>query len=235
MTQFSPKASIPFAELTDAPNMQSYSQGLSNSLDTMVIAKYALVADRNASNPSPTPGDMAYCADTDEFYKYSGNTLSWVGVAPRSFYKTAATSRNTTTTPTIDPDIQCTMESNSVYHYKMDLVYFQSAGTPGVRLDLVIPSGGTASFAPLGPGTGTSSFNDIVCFPANPLVADIVTTAMATGNGTATTTNGFTILISGVCVTSSGGTFGLSWAQQVSAGTNSTFQPGSSMLVTKIR
>lgn len=73
MTQFSQKAAIPYAELTDAPNIQTYAQGLSTALDTMVMPNYATRTTRDATNPTPADGDCCYVvADKRQYLFYNG-------------------------------------------------------------------------------------------------------------------------------------------------------------------
>jgi len=80
MTQFSPKAAVPYAELTDAPNIQTYAQGLATMLDSAVVPTYALLSTRDAANPSPTAGDKCYVTETDGLYVYSSVAVAWLRV-----------------------------------------------------------------------------------------------------------------------------------------------------------
>jgi len=84
MTQYTPKATIPYAELTDASNLQSYTQALTSTLDQITVPTYPLLSDRDALNPSPTAGDKCYVAETDGLYMYSGNIATWLRISPQA-------------------------------------------------------------------------------------------------------------------------------------------------------
>jgi len=77
MTTLTPKGSIPMAELTDAPNMQTYTNALGTQLDTMIVPKYSFLTDRDAANPAPTDGDMCYVAEVGVFMQYKASLGCW--------------------------------------------------------------------------------------------------------------------------------------------------------------
>lgn len=71
MTQYTAKAGIPYAELTDAPNIQTYAQGLALAIEPMVTPVYASTVSRDAANPIPTEGDKCY-VDSKGLFLFNG-------------------------------------------------------------------------------------------------------------------------------------------------------------------
>jgi len=119
MTQYTPKAAIPYAELTDAANLQTFSQGLATVLDSAVVPVYPARTDRDAANPSPSTGDVCFVtADLREYRYYGGqwnNQTPVKGVEVVSF--TSQTSVFVTVTYAIPFEIAplalCTIDSGS--------------------------------------------------------------------------------------------------------------------------
>jgi hypothetical protein len=73
MTQYTPKAAIPYAELTDAANLQTYTQALATVLDSAVVPVYPTRTDRDAANPAPSTGDVCFVsADLREYRYFNG-------------------------------------------------------------------------------------------------------------------------------------------------------------------
>ncbi|MGI5245410.1 hypothetical protein [Dactylosporangium sp. CA-139066] len=80
MSLNTPCSAIPYAELTDIPNMQTITQNMATALDTKVIPKFASSTARNAAIPSPVTGMACYRTDTKQFELYDGTT--WRIVVP---------------------------------------------------------------------------------------------------------------------------------------------------------
>lgn len=134
----SPVSNLPYVLLSDVPDANSLAQGLTTSLDHLVIPKYASTAARDASNVTPTEGDWCYVIGAG-FYGYSGT--GWVG--PQSLQggvKTFTPVWSTTTgahTPTLG-------NGTSTFRYSQvgQLVFFSWDLTFGTTTNF--NSGGTA-------------------------------------------------------------------------------------------
>lgn len=84
MTTFSPKASLPYPGLPDVPNAPSAFQALATKLDDCTVPTYTTAVQRDASNPTPLPGDMCIV----ENYPATTTTnqfMIWDGVGWQEF------------------------------------------------------------------------------------------------------------------------------------------------------
>lgn len=117
-------------------------------------------------------------------------------LAPLVAWKTAAATGRTSTTLTIDPDLQLTLAANATYDVTADIIYAAAAG--GFNWGWTVPSGAgggyCAAFTLGGSGAGTYAY--------------AWSSSQEAGNG-----NPVGIKLGGTLWTgSAGGTFGLNWA-----------------------
>jgi hypothetical protein len=140
---------------------------------------------------------------------YAGQVLTASQIqalAPLEAWKTTATSR-TTTTVSIDPDLQLALAANATYDVEASIIY-QGAG--GFNFGWTIPSGAsggyTAAFSLSGSAVGIYGY------------AWGTGVIAATGTGTV-----FGILLKGTLITgTTAGTFGLNWADDTTSDTAQT-------------
>lgn len=179
----------------------------------------AAVTSWNPSSPSPSSQVIA-------------NNSSAGTSGGLSAYKTAGTSRSSTTTPSLDPDLQVSVASNAVYEVRATIGYLSSSATPGIKYDFQLPSGTmgytttriSESFVP-GLGGGGTDY------------ASLTTSASAGSPDTALTVAGagMGVQVVGTLVTgSTPGTFGLMWAQNNSSGSSLQVLASSNMVLTRI-
>ena len=234
MTQLTPKASLPYAELTDAPNMLTFAQGLTTQLDALVPSKYSTVASRDSANPSPTQGDLAFCNDKDMLYVYSGDTASWVWSYPKVKYKASDTTRTSTTSRTDDPVLTYNIETNSVYTWEAYLIWSCAsiAAGGGWVYNLTAPAGANFCYSSLNISTAGTGFNDVTMN----VVADLLGSATTGSGGDAYGSSGGISQHSAGIVTTAGtsGTFALNWAQHVSSSNGTVLRAGSYMKLHKV-
>ena len=230
MTQYTAKAGVPYAELTDAPNMQTYAQGLATVLDNQVIPKYATVTDRNTANPAPTPGDVCYCADTDALYVFIANS-SWIFLYDKTIVKATDTVYTSTTSVVIDPHLQFPVEASSKYRFAFTVFGTSASTTPDLNINFALPSGASVTAGMVAPSPAATSFSD---HTVN-MNAQIDQTAPATQvAGLGQSGTGTTVYVIGMVVTSSAGTFGIKNAQNVSSGSSITIQAHSFVEYSKV-
>lgn len=139
-------------------------------------------------------------------------------------YKTADTSRNTTTTPTADTHLTATLAASSNYHFRFTLFSNNVSLTEGISLQLDGTVGVTSMKAQI------FLYDDTT----NALAAFARVTAFNSAVGVALSAGDNHEMIEGTIETSTAGTFNLEWAQQVSGGNNTTLQRGSSLIITKL-
>jgi hypothetical protein len=147
-----------------------------------------------------------------------------------SAYKTANTSRSSTTSPALDPDLQVSVAANAVYEVRASVGYSSGSTTEGIKYDFQLPSGTmnyTASRNEIDSYTGFGTIN----------VTASRTVANSAGTPDNATTNGSPAGIQVVGTLFTGGTpgtFGLLWSQNSSSGTGLSVLAGSNLVLTRI-
>jgi hypothetical protein len=133
--------------------------------------------------------------------------------------KSVATSRNTTTTMTNDPDLQLPVASSAVYDINGCLFYTGNATSADFKFTFSLPSGAGGYYFPCRQnlsGNFTGSFGNQWTDTA---------TANTTGTGVA---NLMVVFIKGFLSTAgTAGNFTLQWAQNTSNGTGTTVKENS--------
>jgi len=231
MTQYTPKAAIPYAELTDAANMQTFGQALTSALDNIVSPKYALLTDRNAANPSPSGGDCCYVGETDKYYIYSSAVGAWIYNTPWVKYKPTGTGRSGTSQAD-DPHLTFAVEASSVYKFSMSLAFIMSAANAGWVNTLSTPASATVMMMGVSQSTVDNGFTAQGNFASTAGLQSSVVTASG-GDLYSASSPSTPSIQSGTLITSGAGTFACKWAQHISNGTT-TLVSGSWMEIIKI-
>jgi hypothetical protein len=146
-------------------------------------------------------------------------------------YKAGNTSRSSTTTPSLDPDLQVSVAANAVYEVRASIGYVSNSSSEGIKYDFQLPSGTmgytttrvndqfTSGFSGNGYASYTSQVN-----------AGSPDTAFTFGSGQNTG-----IQVMGTLQTGgTPGTFGLMWSQNSSSGTSLSVLANSYLTLTRI-
>jgi hypothetical protein len=158
-------------------------------------------------------------------------------LVPDIKYKSAQTTRASTTTVTDDPDLTTTLEANAVYDVWMLLMAGTagpaSGGTnAGLQTKWTVPSGASGTRQVVGLGsTQTQTNADNV---SARLGAHGFATAVNYGTRNSDNSLFFTVWERATVFTTSSGTLALGWAQVVSNATATIVAAGSSMHVKRV-
>ena len=127
------------------------------------------------------------------------NTDCNLWFVPIAAYKTTGTTR-TSTTLSLDPDLQITLAPNSIYEVRASIVYQTTSGTSAFQWTFTVPSGATGGYSAgyTLPGPTPGNWGSI--WTANPSAA-----------GSDGLVHGITLL-GMISTAGSGGTLGLQWA-----------------------
>lgn len=141
-------------------------------------------------------------------------------------YKASATSRNTTVTPTIDPDLQFAVAANEVWEFEFLGFVSNSGAAPGFRHGLGGPASPTSinwkAFMETNGAQNVASTGITTSFQTNwqvgnPGAVDLLVVTRGT-------------LINGA----NAGTVGLYWAQETSDAANTILMAGSRLVATRM-
>lgn len=138
---------------------------------------------------------------------------------PLPAYKTSPTAR-TSTTITIDPDLQVTLAANAVYAVTAAIGYQNVGGTSAFSWNYTIPSGATGSYGGfyVQPGPVTNAWWN---------------TWGSTNSAAASDNLYHGLTFGGTIFTTNSGTFGLAWACNAASGTLSV-GGGSNLICTRV-
>ena len=208
--------------LSDAPTIEGYHTAF-NAIDTRLVPRFATVSAMNTAITAPSAGQMAYAADSDELYRYSGITNSWLSAAPRTKIK-ATTQIVQNNTYVADDALFISLESNSAYEVHMS-VPMQSNTTPQYKWKFTIPVGATGYYRAGQWGIGAGSF-------INSQMKEWSTTG-----DSAVATNGTLqyMMFDGQIYTTTAGTLQYLWAQFVTNVSNTSTFFNATITTTKIR
>lgn len=159
MATLSAIAKLPRPELSDPPNAPSAFTNLTDTLDKLVIPKFASATARDTAIPSPFSGQHAFLEDGDVLTVYSDNYGRWMqyaqatpGARALSYLETRALSSATQTLTTTLVDVaNCTISFTTVKAQAMVKVDFSgdfdtTATSAGVgRLVAVVDGSAQAS------------------------------------------------------------------------------------------
>jgi hypothetical protein len=177
--------------------------------------------------PVYSPGQVVGAADVNSWF------------LPLAAYKLTGTGRSSTTTRTLDPDLQLTVAANSVYEINAYLSY-DTANTGGIGLAFGFtgPTGVSGQWAALYRISGDTA----TASGAGPVgAADFGMTQFAGSGGSwaAASTPGdgknHSVVISGLLIVGgTGGTWGLTWAQDTSNGTALNLHIGCKLIARRV-
>ncbi|MGW1801529.1 hypothetical protein ACWCQN_37840 [Streptomyces sp. NPDC001984] len=139
--------------------------------------------------------------------------------------KTADTPRATATLAD-DPHLSVTVEASAVYQVESTLFFYTTdEANADLNLDWTVPAGATGRWA--GFGQGTDALAGVPTPNANAALMRTVSSAIDTARSYGAlidTANPLTVHTRHLLVTSSAGTFALSWARTAAAGTVTLLQ-----------
>ena len=139
-------------------------------------------------------------------------------------YKSADTSRDTTTSPTADAHLTTTLAASSNYAFRFVLFSNNVAAVEGFQCQL----DGTVGLSSM--KAQVTIFDD----STNAIAAFARITAFNSAVGAVLSLGSNHTIIEGSLESSTAGTLSLEWAQQVSGGNATTLQRGSYLVVTKL-
>lgn len=147
---------------------------------------------------------------------------------PLVSYKTATTSRTSTTTVSNDPHLSVTLEVGT-YAFQMWLPFW---GTTSTNQGLRLQFSGTATLGSPVYATydGSIMGSQVGSSLASLLISNNISNISASADGS----NGDALHFTGVITCSSGGTFALQWAQQVSSSNATNVGAGAWMTALKV-
>lgn len=151
------------------------------------------------------------------------NAANLQAMQPLIAYKSASTDRASTTTLSLDPDLQLTLAANATYWVEWFLHYAgPTNGSPPTTTGTIsvqwsVPSGATGQRGVRGPATNANnSSQDNISMTAGVFT---FTTTVQYGARASSSTNQSLAREEGLITTTSAGVCGISWAQAVSSAT----------------
>jgi hypothetical protein len=145
-------------------------------------------------------------------------------------YKPGNTGRSSTTTPSLDPDLQVSVAANAVYEVRCSIAYTSANANEGIQFDFQLPSGSMGY-------TAVSQQGVAVGFGTTVYMASTGNyTAGTPGSAVTNPSNSeYGVQIMGTLVTGgTAGTFGLKWAQSSPSGTSLNVLANSNLILTRI-
>ena len=139
-------------------------------------------------------------------------------------WKTSNTVRTSTTTLTLDPDLQVSVVASAVYAVNVQVNYASNSTTEGILFDFQEPSGAVFEYTEIEAIT-TGGTAGIYSNTAG--ISDFASTG---GSSNSLSLSAFGLLRTG----GASGTFGIKWAQDVSSSTSLTVFNGSFMTLTRL-
>ena len=138
---------------------------------------------------------------------------------PRTVRKVSDTAR-ATSTPSADPELQISVEANAVYLFEGVFYAANVTATDDINIGWSAPAGADGTWGGIGPVQDATTLNTTV---------RILGTAIASGRNYGTGTGGASnpcqISVNGnLIVSTTAGTFSLSWSRAEGAGTTTLYQ-----------
>lgn len=186
--------------------------------------RFALMSDLPAYTPLTQRGVANGVATLDATGRVPTAQLGVIPGVPQTASKPADTSRASTTTLTLDPDLAVTVAATGTYLVQLHAAA-SSAGTGGLRIIL----GGTAAFTV----PNTSVFYKDTAISAAPS-AQLGPGGSFVAYSSAGSFDGPFGLLGTVVVVTAVGTLGLSWAQGASNATGTIVKARSSLIVSRV-
>jgi hypothetical protein len=207
--------SITLYQNTEAPNLESMIKNLSDGVIPRGVMRFSSASSRTATIAAPVEGMVTWLQDVNRLYVYDGSAWQEIPHDARLFaYKTANTSRASTTTATADPHLTFTVAANTTYTLSGFLVY-DGLDTADLKFGFTAPAGATGSWWP---GAADSSMNALAFAARWGALTDVTSSVMTVGAQGAGTI--LAAAPKGLVITSgTPGTFSLVWAQGSSSAT----------------
>lgn len=235
MTALTPKASLRYAELTDAANAQTLAQNLATDVDSVVVPKYASTAARDAANPTPSEGDLCYLTGTGSglhtMQRYSGAAWGRMQEAPLFVRKTADETVTSSATFQADDHLTLALAVNTTYAFQLLLITNCSTDVPDLKGRLTYPAGceiswgeQAISFTPT-TADGDGVWNAESADSTSPTNTFFVGTINGTVNG---------LVTGNIVVGATSGSLALEWAQNTSNGAGTVLKKGSHMMLSRV-
>ena len=141
--------------------------------------------------------------------------------------KASGTTRNNTTTLTVDPDLQLHLDTNKTYFMDM-IAPFTSAVAAGFKFSFFVPAGTVfTGYALFTGGTGTPS---IATYSSGGNAITINVTAASAGSGV----DDIVVVRGTLDTAGTAGNIGYQWAQSTSNAGNTTVRAGSAMWIRRV-
>lgn len=154
-----------------------------------------------------------------------------MSMIPQTINKPSNTGRSSTATPTIDPDLQMTLEANATYFVEFHL-HYAAADAAQFRTDWTVPTGATGNKCVIGmsaSNTGNANADNATGrFGVHGFGTDV--TYGTRNNGA----DQVYALETATVITTNSGTVGINWAQATSNAATTTLYATSFMRVTRI-
>lgn len=216
---------IPYPQLTDVKTIEPQFLAMSNQADSRYVARFSNASARDAANPTPTAGTMAYCVQESLLFQYTGT--AWL---PFLFQKTVVKANvETSLSTTLQPDDQLLFftEPNSVYHGELHVAYSGASITAVAKFAWTIPTGATITRGTFGLSNLTNDRTNSAL--GQPGIKDTSFRSVGgAGGGTGTYASYSENFI--LRTASTGGNVNLTWAQATASATPLDLAVGASFL-----
>lgn len=227
MAQVTPRASIPYPDLTDVPNAQTAFQNMLTAIDTQMIARYATPG---ALPGTSTSGQLAYVTSNNSMYISQGGA-SWTRQSRATYYvKPSDTTRTLTTTLTADPFFVIPLEASTSYVFDCHFFFFSDAGVD-FKSQWTLPAGNSNTIHHFAPDIATTNIN------SHGEQYNAYTASAVPVWGSASSSPTFPEYAKQTMVVVTGVTAGnatLTWAQNVSSALGTTLAMDSFVKVTRL-
>lgn len=228
MTVFTAINAIPKPETTDDPDVVADFSAMADQIDTRLLPRYASATARDAANPTPIAGQLAWLSDVDLLTQYKNG--AWV-LVPYGYSKKKTANELVNNSAATQADDHLFF-SAFVGTY---LVEIMISGVSGAATNIRHSAdcvGGTATFsrrAVVGYGAGTAAVNDSLAA----LYASTTTTP-TTNLVDGWSTNDRSMLIRYIVQVTSPGTVRFHWGQGTATATDTFLYFYSYLTYTKL-
>lgn len=222
MSQNTPINAIPYPDNSDSSRGDVHFTNISAVIDSRLIPRYATTAARDAANPSPTAGQVAYVTAEKAFQYRSPGVLAAGGWVTQGFSRTSVLAADDVVTSSTTPSAGTLTITLPAGRWELDC-YIGVSAEAGVDCQL--------GLAAVGATSGVWSGTGLTIGATDPLDAAMNSLAFNTGSvlsfGTTGTGSPTHVYIQGDISTASAITVALLRAQNVLSATELTIHAGS--------
>lgn len=188
------------------------------------------------AQPAISPPQVGFPASAAYLTAQLYNPLAWIYAhLPTTVWKTSQTSRASTISPSIDPDLQVSVTAGATYEVYGLLVFNGGSGNDDVRIGFTAPGSSTLAWGATAQNANATSGITYNGTSGGSMITDAQTIgSTAFIMGTIANANGMTCHYRGLLTAASSGTFGLQWAQGTSSATATIMLPGSHMTIRQV-